>query len=108
MTIYHTYFKPVVMEEHMLYAKEIAENNNIYTVNGKLATTFVSQLLQSIAKQLSNYEQLYYATRQGPAKVYPASLYNPVMANIKRDVPINTPCEFSVEGKKYKIMRLEE
>lgn len=100
--MYYTYFKPEVRAEHMLFAKEIAEKFNIQSRSGKIAYSFVNAYLKEIAKKM-NQEQLYYCTKHGMARVYPASFYNKAIKNLIYILGYNTEHKVTVNDKNYYI-----
>lgn len=101
--MFYTYFKPVVKEEHFLFAGEIAQLFNIQTRTGKSADSFVSAYLQSIAKTINNYEQLYYCTRYGMTKVYEQNFYIPVIHRLISEVGYNKEVCLNINNKNYYI-----
>ena len=77
----YTYYKEVKVEEHMLYAGEIANLFKIETINGLPATNLVSAVLKEYIETLDDYEQVFYINSHGyKNKVYPASIYGEAMA----------------------------
>lgn len=98
----YTYFKPVLKEEHMLYANEIARMYGIVTRTGKPANTFVGAYLREISNKTKGYEQLYYSTQHGMNRVYPASLYRPAMNGLLERIGNEEAC-VTIENKNYYI-----
>ena len=77
----YTYYKEVKVEEHMLYAGEIANLFKIETINGLPATNLVSAVLKDYIESLDDYEQIFYINSHGyKNKVYPVSIYGEAMA----------------------------
>ncbi|MDV3428308.1 MAG: hypothetical protein LIR50_15025 [Bacillota bacterium] len=74
----YEYYRKVNKEEHMLFAKEIAIKYGIYTVNNLPHSRLISHILMEIRLHTADCEQLYYSTRNGLAKVYPAYIYKQV------------------------------
>lgn len=101
--MFYTYYKPVVKREHYLFAGEIAEKFNIYTRTDKTADAFVSAYLQDIAKRTEGFEQLYYCTRYGMTKVYPAHFYNTAMTNLIEKIGYNKIVKLGLNNKNYYI-----
>ena len=84
----YTYYKKIEKEEHMLYASEIALMFNLYSVNDKPATNFVSALLGEYIKDNKLEEdQLYYVTSKGfVTKVYPKDIYFKAIKKLKHEL----------------------
>lgn len=101
--MYYTYFKPVIKQEHYLFAGEIAEIFNIQTRTGKTADAFVSAYLQEAVKRMDSYEQLYYSTKYGMNRVYPAYFYGPVINNLIKRIGYNTESKITINNKNYYI-----
>lgn len=99
----YTYFKPVLKQEHYLFAGEIAQLFNIQTRTGKIADTFVSAYLKEAVKRSDSYEQLYYSTKYGMNRVYPAHFYVPIMSNLVKTIGYNTEFKIVVNNKNYYI-----
>lgn len=101
------YYKMVSKEEHMLYAKEIAELYKLYEEkNSSLnqATTFVRNRINEYIATLDNYEQLYYSTRNGLAKVYPKNIYTKALNDVI-SLQYGESLETNIGNKKYKIVK---
>jgi hypothetical protein len=84
----YTYYNKINLEEHMLYASEIAYIYGIMTVNNNPATNLVSTLLDDYVKKnnLTKY-QLYYKTQKGfMTKVYPMDIYSEVMCDFAKSL----------------------
>ena len=67
------YYIKQEIDEHMLYASEIAQLFNVYTINDYAYSRLISVCIQQLIDD--NYVQYYY---QGKTlnKVYPSSIYN--------------------------------
>lgn len=100
------FYKEVEVEEHCLYAREIAELYNLRTAkSGKPAANFVSALL---AKHIKEYnlekDQLYYHTFTGNmVKAYPKKLYTVVMNRFFRDIFYRYPLASTGDEVEYKL-----
>jgi len=99
----YTYFKPVVKQEHMLFASEIAEIYGIVTRTGNAATIFVSAYLQELSSKTKGYEQLYYSTGHGMSRVYPSNFYRPAINNLIAKIGYNNETKLSIGNKNYYI-----
>lgn len=99
----YTYFKPILKQEHYLFAGEIAEKYGIYTRTDKVADSFVSAYLKEIAIKTKGYEQLYYSTRYGMSRVYPYNFYNAAMVRLIQKIGYNNETKIVVDNKNYYI-----
>lgn len=98
-----TYFKPVLKQEHYLFAKEIAEKYKICTKSNNYADIFVSAYLKEIASKTKGYEQLYYNTRYGLTKVYPYSFYHPAMIGLISKINYEKETKIRIGNKNFYI-----
>lgn len=101
--MYYTYFKPEIRTEHMLFASEIAEKYKIYTRTDKIADAFVSAYLQNVAQRTEGFEQLYYSTRYGMTKVYPAYFYDRVIPSLIQNIGYDKVVKINLNDKNYYI-----
>lgn len=99
----YTYFKPVLKQEHYLFAGEIAQKYNILTRTDKIADAFVSSYLKELANKTKGYEQLYYSTRYGMSRVYPANFYRSAINNLIAKIGYNNETKITVGNKNYYI-----
>lgn len=104
----YDYYKLVQDEEHMLYAKEIASYYKLYEEKDSStivsAVTYVRNKLNEYVATLDDYEQLYYSTRNGLAKVYPRSIYEKALSEVI-ELPYGKSIEVNIGNKKYKIIK---
>jgi len=71
----YTYYKELQSDEHMLFAKEIAE---LYGVTSQK----VASIIEHYAKQHEIVvPRLFYKTKYGLARVYSQELWSPAMTN---------------------------
>lgn len=101
--VYYCYHKKVYSKEHFLMAGEIAMKFKILSKANKPATNFVSSYLQKAVSNIPNYEQYYYNTRYGDSKVYPMSIYTPIMKELINQLRENVLTEITIDNKKYSI-----
>ena len=81
----YQYWEPIVLEEHMFYASEIAQLYQIYSINttmtnphGGLVTAILQEYVDSC---VPSYQQRYYYTAHGMVKVYPHEIYHVAITN---------------------------
>lgn len=98
----YTYFTPVISDEHMLYANEIAVKYNIVTKTGKEATSFVSAYLKYLAA-IFKEKELYYVTSHGPARVYRKAFYEKAMERLIAKSGYNKIHKATINDKNYYI-----
>lgn len=89
MSSIFVYYKPVILEEHMLYSSEIANIYGLTLPNGNPRTRLVTNVIRKyIHENLTDptYVSYYYETRHGLREVYPEGLYKPAIeAYIKEE-----------------------
>lgn len=107
----YKYYKEVISEEHMLFANEIAQKYNIYSVNNKPATMFVSSVLKDFIIA-SGEDQLMYQTVRGLTNVYPKRIYEQVMkivyAMVESNDSFNKPIVLQASNKNFTIIIKKE
>lgn len=75
------YYKPVILEEHMLYSKEIASMYGLIDSVGRPRFRVVTNAINKYIKDNNlTYEPYYYETKYGLCQVFPKKLYEPAMA----------------------------
>lgn len=71
----YTYYQEVTHDEHMLFAKELAEKYNVS----------IQKVTHSIAKYCNETgvicPRLFYKTKYGLARVYPIAIWKPALEN---------------------------
>ena len=107
----YMYYTPVVMEEHGLFASELAviatEKLGIVSSSGKPHTGFISAFMQSMEKMDENVPApLYYETSRGLARVYIHGLqYIERLAEIAVLMEPGKNIKIDVEGKGFVVKR---
>lgn len=105
------YFKEVKLDEHLLYATEIATLYNVRTYpSGKPAKGLISSLLNEYLELVGlDKDQLYYHTVSGyMVKVYSQQVYSLVMNKFFREIYLkynkdDLYIEYEHKNRKYKI-----
>lgn len=82
------YYIPVDLEEHLLYAHEIASKFDLTTESGALHSQFVGAAIQQINKPL---QAVYYETRHGLRQVYSNTSIIKAMLWIYSNIKNNAP-----------------
>lgn len=105
----YTYYSKHELEEHMLYAEEVAIVVGVQTVNGNTHNKFVHEYLKYFAnKFINNYEQLYYLNKHGTLKkVYSRHLYLTAFRSLYNQLNIEEDkvYEVKVNNTTYKIKK---
>ena len=109
----YKYYQEIISEEHMLFGYEAAglalQYCGIATVDGKPATKMLEALMDDIAAELGFDAKLYYNTRNGLRRVYPAAkeLISELQCGINRHLETELGI-YIVEagGRKYRYQVL--
>ena len=83
-----TYYKPINLEEHMLYSSEIANMYELTLPNGNPRTRLVTNVIRKyIHENLIDppYVSYYYETKHGLREVYPEGLYKPAIETYMKE-----------------------
>lgn len=107
-----TYYSKHEINEHMLYAEEIAKYFGIVTTYEKPHSTFIHAYLNFYAeKNIKDYQQLYFMNKYGSLKkVYPRALYLIAIGVLFKETltEVNKNYEVQIGNKTYKVKRTEE
>ena len=100
----YEYYTPVELEEHCLYAGEIAEAFGIYTTNGKLHTRLIGKLLNTIESS----SPLYYKTKYGLNRCYrPSDITKAAEFLAENMVRGDNMYTVRIEGKNFQFKTME-
>jgi hypothetical protein len=74
----YVYYKKAILREHMLYQTEIAKKYGIKSNTNRDHSRLVGAILQVYVTEHPNdgYEEFYYMTNQGLARVYQELMYS--------------------------------
>ncbi len=95
------YFLELHDEEHYLNPYEIACLYGVRSKQDKSHNRFVARLLTEYCKTMNITEKIYYETQQGMMRVYPESIYRPLMDKLLEDYPMNTEIVMTFDGKNH-------
>lgn len=105
--MYKVYLE-IQTEEHMLYAKEIAEAYGLYSLNGNPHYTLMKIIILDYLKENDiEYMPLFYDSRNGLKEVFPAKYYMPAFKLFFSKAKYNNTY-ISLNGKKYKYFLNEK
>lgn len=80
----YKYYKETMLDEHMLYASEIAEKFNIVDKNNiPSARVVAANIKQYISKNNLEVDKIFYSTKYGLQRVYPFHIYNEMVKEYK-------------------------
>lgn len=105
----YTYYSKHELEEHMLYAEEVAILVGLETANGKPHGKFVHAYLTDFAnKYIEYYQPLYYLNKHGTLKkVYSKHVYLIAFKKLYSDILVedNKIYEVKVGETTYRIKK---
>lgn len=98
----YNYYMKFKSEEHMLFAREIAELYRIYSTSGKPHSSLIRAILSDyIYETFQEYNPMYYITKSGPVEVFPAAIYQEAINRFVNKQENNIYA--SLSGTKYKF-----
>lgn len=95
------YYIEVQDTEHYLNPFEIASLYGVHSNKGQAHNRFVARLLTEYCKIMNIDTKIYYQTKQGMMRVYPASIYRPLMDKLLEDHPLNTEICMEFDNKNH-------
>lgn len=97
----YKFYLEIKTEEHMLYAKEIAEIYGLYSLNGNPHSTLMKIIILDYLKENQiDYIPIFYNSRNGLKEVFPAKYYAPAFKIFLSKINYNNTY-ISLNGKKY-------
>lgn len=95
------YYLEIQDDEHYLNPYEIAVVYGVQSNKDQPHNRFVARLLTEYCKALNIDTKIYYQTKQGMMRVYPSSIYGPLMTKLLEDYPKNTEICMEFENKNH-------
>jgi hypothetical protein len=95
------YYVELNVEEHYLNPYEIACKYRIVSKTGQAHNRFVARLLTEYCKKMNIEDKIYYQTKQGMMRVYPASVYDAAIRESLDGLPTETELSMEFENKRH-------